>query len=84
MILVLSLTRSHELPFLGHIMTYIYKHTYANISQNVLKEYCWYEKCTYDKKRLCIPNGKVDNNMGPDRSTDPKALDRKHCRQPYF
>ncbi len=59
-------------------------HTYANISQNMLKEYCLYEKCTYDKKRLYIPNWEVDNNIGQDRLTGRKALDPKHCRQPYF
>ncbi len=28
-----------------------------------------------------IPQGTVDNNLGPDRLTDPKALDPKYCRQ---
>ncbi len=30
-------------------------------------------------KRL-IPQGTVDNNLGPDRSEDPKALDPNYCR----
>ncbi len=32
-------------------------------------------------KRL-IPQGTVDNNLGPDRLTGPKALDPNYCRQP--
>ena len=29
-----------------------------------------------------IPQGTVDNNLGPDRLEDPKALDPNYCRQP--
>ena len=29
-----------------------------------------------------IPQGTVDNNLGPDRLAGPKALDPYHCRQP--
>ena len=29
-----------------------------------------------------IPQGTVDNNVGPDRSSGPKALDPNYCRQP--
>ncbi len=29
-----------------------------------------------------IPQGTVDNNLGPDRLVGPKALDPNYCRQP--
>ena len=29
-----------------------------------------------------IPQGTVDNNLGPDRLAGPKARDPNHCRQP--
>ena len=29
-----------------------------------------------------IPQGTVDNNLGPDRLAGPKALDPNYCRQP--
>ena len=29
-----------------------------------------------------IPQGTVDNNLGPDCLTGPKALDPNYCRQP--
>ena len=29
-----------------------------------------------------IPQGTVDNNLGPDRLAGPEALDPKYCRQP--
>ena len=29
-----------------------------------------------------IPQGTVDNNLGPDRLADPKALDLNYFRQP--
>ncbi len=29
-----------------------------------------------------IPQGTVDNNLGPDPLADPKALDPNYCRQP--
>ena len=28
-----------------------------------------------------MPQGTVDNNLGPDRLAGPKALDPNHCRQ---
>ncbi len=31
---------------------------------------------------LVIPQGTVDNNLGPDRLAGPKALDTNYCRQP--
>ena len=34
-------------------------------------------------KRL-IPQGTVDNNLGPDRFAGPKALDPYYYRQPTF
>ncbi len=29
-----------------------------------------------------IPQGTVDNNLGPDRLAGPKGLDPNYCRQP--
>ena len=31
-----------------------------------------------------IPQGTVDNNLGPDRLAGQKALDPNYCRQPTF
>ncbi len=40
--------------------------------------------CFYANFRLglVIPQGTVDNKLGPDRLAGPKALDPKYCRQP--
>ncbi len=35
----------------------------------------------YETLRV-IPQGTVDNNLGPDRLVGPKALDPNYCRQP--
>ncbi len=39
------------------------------------------EGCKIYYKRV-IPQGTVDNNLGPDRLAGPKALDPNYCRQP--
>ena len=31
-----------------------------------------------------IPQGTVDNNLGPDRLAGPKVLDPNYCRQPIL
>ncbi len=31
---------------------------------------------------IILPQGMVDNNLGPDRLAGPKALDPNYCRQP--
>ena len=36
---------------------------------------------TYTYIRV-IPQGTVDDNLGPDRLAGPKALDPNYCRQP--
>ena len=49
--------------------------------------HCWYIIDMYFIFNLVrgiirlIPQGTVDNNLGPDRLAGPKALDPNHCRQ---
>ena len=42
----------------------------VNMSSNILQEH------TYIR---VIPQGTVDNNLGPERLAGPKALDPNHC-----
>ncbi len=39
-------------------------------------------KATSDDYIRLIPQGTVDNNLGPDCLAGPKALDPNYCRQP--
>ena len=77
---------STKLEVLGHAITlkcpYVTK--FADKKNHYVSFDCIGKQLLINLKAYIrvIPQGTVDNNLGPDRLAGPKALDPNYCRQP--